>query len=75
MTSTLISTVPTQVESLPSRTWWSFRNTLVLARRGVARIIREPSQLLDVTVQPLIFVLLFVVTIHVPEPLRPEKRP
>jgi ABC transporter DrrB family efflux protein len=32
----------------------------VLARRGVARIIREPSQLLDVTVQPIIFVLLFV---------------
>ena len=32
----------------------------MLARRGVARIIREPSQLLDVTVQPLIFVLLFV---------------
>jgi ABC transporter DrrB family efflux protein len=31
-----------------------------LARRGVERIIREPSQLLDVTIQPLIFVLLFV---------------
>jgi ABC transporter DrrB family efflux protein len=40
--------------------WWSFRNSLVLARRGVARIVREPSQLLDVTVQPIIFVLLFV---------------
>jgi ABC transporter DrrB family efflux protein len=40
--------------------WWSFRNTFVLARRGVARVIGEPSQLLDVTVQPLIFVLLFV---------------
>jgi ABC transporter DrrB family efflux protein len=36
------------------------RNTLVLAHRGVARIVREPSQLLDVTVQPLVFVLLFV---------------
>jgi len=60
MRSTPISIVPIQVESLPSRTWWSFRNALVLARRGVARIIREPSQLLDVTVQPIIFVLLFV---------------
>jgi ABC-2 type transport system permease protein len=60
VTSTLISPVPTQVESLPSRAWWSYRNTLVLARRGVIRIVREPSQLLDVTVQPLIFVLLFV---------------
>jgi len=45
---------------MPSQVWWSLRNTLVLTRRGVARIIREPSQLLDVTVQPLIFVLLFV---------------
>jgi ABC transporter DrrB family efflux protein len=60
MTSTLTSLLPTQVEPLLSRTWWSFRNTLVLVRRGVDRIIREPSQLLDVTVQPIIFVLLFV---------------
>ena len=60
MTSTLAPPLPAQAESLPSLAWWSFRNTLVLARRGVARIIREPSQLLDVTVQPLIFVLLFV---------------
>jgi ABC-2 type transport system permease protein len=60
MTSTLTSPVSTQVESMPSRAWWSFRNSLVLARRGVARIVREPSQILDVTLQPLIFVLLFV---------------
>ena len=57
MTSTLTSA---QDEPLPSRTWWSVRNALVLARRGVTRIIREPSQLLDVTVQPVIFILLFV---------------
>lgn len=60
MRSTLTSPATTQVESMPWRAWWSFRNTLVLARRGVARIVREPSQLLDVTLQPLIFVLLFV---------------
>jgi ABC-2 type transport system permease protein len=60
MTATLTSPAPSQVESVPARAWWSFRNTLVLARRGVARIVREPSQLLDVTLQPLIFVLLFV---------------
>jgi ABC transporter DrrB family efflux protein len=40
--------------------WWALRNALVLTGRGVARIIREPSQLLDVTIQPVIFVLLFV---------------
>ncbi len=47
-------------EASPTRAWWALRNSLVLARRGVERTIREPSQLLDVTIQPLIFVLLFV---------------
>jgi hypothetical protein len=51
---------PMKDESLAARTWWSVRNALVLARRGVTRIIREPSQLLDVTVQPVIFILRFV---------------
>ena len=60
MTAPLTAPITTEVESLPSRVWWTFRNALVLARRGVVRIIREPSQLLDVTVQPIIFVLLFV---------------
>jgi ABC-2 type transport system permease protein len=60
MTTILTSPRLSPVDALASRMWWSFRNTLVLARRGVARIIREPSQLLDVTLQPLIFVLLFV---------------
>ena len=50
----------THPESVISRVWWALRNSLVLARRGVVRILREPSQLLDVTIQPLIFVLLFV---------------
>jgi hypothetical protein len=58
MTPIPASQIPTPVESLPARTWWSVRNALVLARRGVARIVREPSQLLDVTVQPIIFVRL-----------------
>jgi ABC transporter DrrB family efflux protein len=60
MTSTVTSPTSAQDEPLRSRTWWSVRNALVLARRGVSRIIREPSQLLDVTVQPVIFILLFV---------------
>ena len=60
MSSTLPPPTVAQDESLPLRTWWSVRNALVLARRGVTRIIREPSQLLDVTVQPVIFILLFV---------------
>src|ERR1035438_8714341 len=70
MTSAPTPPIPTPIESLSARTWWSVRNALVLARRGVARIVREPSQLLDVTVQPIIFVLLFVYVfgsaIHLP---------
>ena len=42
-----------------TRTWWAVKNTWVLARRSIARIAREPEQLLDVTIQPVIFVLLF----------------
>jgi ABC-2 type transport system permease protein len=60
MTSTVTSPLATEADSLLSVAWWSLRNSLVLAHRGVARIVREPSQLLDVTVQPIIFVLLFV---------------
>jgi ABC-2 type transport system permease protein len=60
MMATLAPQLSTDAESLPSQAWWALRNTLVLARRGVERIVREPSQLLDVTVQPVIFVLLFV---------------
>ena len=56
-----ILTAAAPSDSLLSRIWWSFRNALVLARRGVVRIVREPSQLLDVTTQPVIFILLFYV--------------
>jgi ABC-2 type transport system permease protein len=46
-------------ESVRTRAWWAVKNTWVLTRRSVARIIREPEQLADVTIQPIIFVLLF----------------
>ena len=42
-----------------TRAWWAVKNTWVLARRSIARIAREPEQLADVTIQPVIFVLLF----------------
>jgi ABC-type transport system involved in multi-copper enzyme maturation permease subunit len=46
------------------------KNTWVLARRSIARIAREPEQLIDVTIQPVIFVLLFTYVfgsaIHLP---------
>ncbi len=43
----------------PARLWWAIKDTWVLARRSLARIVREPEQLSDVTIQPVIFVLLF----------------
>jgi ABC-2 type transport system permease protein len=46
-------------ESVTGRARWAVKNTLVLTRRSIARIAREPEQLLDVTIQPVIFVLLF----------------
>jgi ABC-2 type transport system permease protein len=50
---------PASREPLAERAWWAVKNTLVLTRRSIARIAREPEQLLDVTIQPVIFVLLF----------------
>ena len=45
--------------TLPARAWWGLKDTWVLTRRSVVRIAREPEQLADVTIQPVIFVLLF----------------
>jgi ABC-2 type transport system permease protein len=42
-----------------SRAWWAVKDTWVLCRRSIARIAREPEQLSDVTIQPVMFVLLF----------------
>jgi ABC-2 type transport system permease protein len=57
-------------EPMLTRAWWGLRNTLVLCRRNIARIAREPEQLSDVTIQPVIFVLLFTYVfgsaIHLP---------
>jgi ABC transporter DrrB family efflux protein len=38
---------------------WLWKDTIVLTRRSLTRIVREPETLADVTIQPLIFVLLF----------------
>jgi ABC-2 type transport system permease protein len=38
---------------------WAIRDALVLTRRSLTRIAREPETLMDVTVQPVVFVLLF----------------
>src|SRR5439155_5464152 len=48
-----------QRESRWRRLSWAVSDSLVLTWRSVARIVREPETLMDVTVQPLMFVLLF----------------
>ena len=46
-------------EPIATRLRWSAKDAVVLTRRGLQRIVREPMQLSDVTIQPVIFVLLF----------------
>src|ERR1700722_16077419 len=60
-TATLVTGPAAQLtgESAPARAWWAVKDTWVLCKRSIARIRREPEQLMDVTIQPVIFVLLF----------------
>jgi ABC transporter DrrB family efflux protein len=50
---------PGRRESRWRRLCWAVSDSLVLTWRSVARIAREPETLMDVTVQPVMFVLLF----------------
>ena len=65
--------VPTVVPANPSaatRLRWLVSDSLVLARRNLAHVRQIPEKLLDVTLQPLMFVLLFAYVfggvIHIP---------
>ncbi len=42
-----------------SRLYWTIADALVLAKRQLAHIPRIPEELIDVTIQPIMFVLLF----------------
>ena len=66
-------TTPASASARPSmavRLRWQLSDSLVLARRNLAHVRQIPEKLLDVTVQPLMFVLLFAYVfsgaIHVP---------
>jgi oleandomycin transport system permease protein len=41
------------------RRWPLLRHSLVLAKRGLINIVRTPEALIDVTLQPIIFLLMF----------------
>ena len=38
----------------------TLRHSLVLAKRNLIKTMRTPEQLIDVTIQPIIFLILFV---------------
>ena len=66
MTTTLTKDEPMQEltvsERPPTATTWrrNVRHALVLAKRNLVKTMRTPEQLIDVTLQPIIFLLLFV---------------
>jgi ABC-2 type transport system permease protein len=55
-----MSAVPATVPSMPQRARWLVSDSLVLARRNLEHVRQIPEKLLDVTLQPIMFVLLFV---------------
>ena len=56
---TRMSDTSTLAPSVASRLRWGLSDSLVLARRNVAHVRQVPEKLIDATVQPLMFVLLF----------------
>jgi ABC-2 type transport system permease protein len=60
--SVALSPAPSTAPRTASRRFplsWAVKDTIVLTRRSLARIAREPESLMDVTVMPVVFVLLF----------------
>ena len=55
-TATTVETEPTRPRT---RRWAWMRDARVLTRRNLVHVRREPAQLSDVTVQPILFTLLF----------------
>jgi oleandomycin transport system permease protein len=69
MTTTTVTAGPTdhtppaphtRVKPPPRRPFGLIRHSLVLARRSLIKTARTPEQLLDVTLQPMIFIAIFV---------------
>ena len=59
---TLTAAISSAPSTSPERTWFASRvnDVVVLTRRNLIHVAREPLQLSDVTVQPVLFTLLFV---------------
>jgi ABC-2 type transport system permease protein len=59
MTTFTIAQAPRRAVTRLGNLRWLVSDIAVLARRSLARIAREPETLMDVTIQPILFVLLF----------------
>jgi ABC-2 type transport system permease protein len=59
MTATTMPAAPAPGSAQRGSLRWAIKDVFVLTRRSLARIRREPETLSDVTIQPVVFVLLF----------------
>jgi ABC-2 type transport system permease protein len=59
MTATTMPAAPASGSARRGALRWAVKDVFVLTRRSLARIRREPETLSDVTIQPVVFVLLF----------------
>src|ERR1700761_3347229 len=70
MTATTATAVPVRAAQLPTGPFAFLRDTVLLTGRSLRAIPRVPERLLDVTIQPIVFILLFLYVfgsaIHVP---------
>ena len=53
------TSMPAAAEAAPAAKFRTIRHALVLAKRNLIKTMRTPEQLIDVTLQPIIFLLLF----------------
>ena len=51
---------PPAAAATPARSWRTIRHSLALAERTLLKMRRTPEQFFDVTIQPIIFLVLFV---------------
>jgi ABC-2 type transport system permease protein len=70
MTATTATAMPVAAARVPTRPLRFARDTILLTARSLRAIPRVPERLLDVTIQPIVFILLFLYVfgsaIHVP---------
>src|SRR6201995_3063490 len=59
MTATTATAVPVRAAQLPTGPFAFLRDTVLLTGRSLRAVPRVPERILDVTIQPIVFILLF----------------